>query len=314
MTMKNALTVDVEDYFQVAALAEAVSRDDWSSMEYRVESNTDRLLELFDRYQTRATFFTLGWVAERSPALVRRIRDAGHEVASHGYSHQLIYNQTPQVFREETRRSKNILEDITGEPVNGYRAASYSITAQSRWALDILAEEGFTWDSSIFPVHHDRYGMPGTPRWPHRLTTDNGRELAEFPLSTLKFPGYTLPIAGGGYFRLFPYWFSQWGLGSINRQGKPFVFYLHPWEVDPGQPRLEVSWFSRFRHYNNLDICEQRLEKLIKRFEFTTMSDVLISQGVLDAPEAVQGNTTQPSAPESAESQSDGYVLHKTPH
>lgn len=280
--IRNALTIDVEDYFQVAALAEAVRREDWDSMEYRVEANTDRLLGLLDQYNTRATFFTLGWVAERSPELVRRIRAAGHEVASHGYSHQLIYNQTPDVFREETRRSKAILEDILGEPVTGYRAASYSITAQSRWALDILAEEGFTWDSSIFPVHHDRYGMPDAPRWPYRLKTDNGHELAEFPLSTLKLPGYTLPIAGGGYFRLFPYWFSQWGLGSINRQGRPFVFYLHPWEVDPEQPRLEVKWLSRFRHYNNLDVCEARLNKLLQRFDFAPMGEVLREAGVLE--------------------------------
>ncbi|WP_138441580.1 XrtA system polysaccharide deacetylase [Marinobacter alexandrii] len=278
----NALTIDVEDYFQVAALAEAVKYDDWPSMEYRVEANTDRLLRLFDNASVKATFFILGWVAERSPQLVRHIANAGHEVASHGYSHQLIYNQTPAVFHEETRRSKAILEDILSVGVTGYRAASYSITNQSRWALDILAEEGFTWDSSIFPVHHDRYGMPGTPRWPHRLTTDKGYELAEFPLSTLKFPGYTLPIAGGGYFRLFPYWFSRWGLGSINRQGQPFVFYLHPWEVDPGQPRLDVKWLSRFRHYNNLDVCEKRLSRLLGHFRFTTMSNVLRNQGVLE--------------------------------
>ena len=281
--IENALTIDVEDYFQVAALAEAVKYDDWARMEYRAEANTDRILGLFSEAGVKATFFTLGWVAERSPSLVKRIADAGHEVASHGYSHQLIYNQTPEVFREETIRSKSILEDILGASVTGYRAASYSITNESRWALDILAEQGFTWDSSIFPVHHDRYGMPGTPRWPHRLITDKGYELAEFPLSTLKFPGYTLPIAGGGYFRLFPYWFSRMGLGSINRQGKPFVFYLHPWEVDPGQPRLDVKWFSRFRHYNNLDVCEQRLTRLLRHFNFTTMSDVLRSQGVLDS-------------------------------
>ena len=280
--IQNALTIDVEDYFQVAALAEAVDYDDWASMEYRVEANTDRILSLFDEAGVKGTFFTLGWVAERSPEMVKRIAAAGHEVASHGYSHQLIYNQTPEVFREETIRSKKILEDIVQAPVTGYRAASYSITNESRWALDILAEQGFTWDSSIFPVHHDRYGMPGTPRWPHRLTTDNGYELAEFPLSTLKFPGYTLPIAGGGYFRLFPYWFSRMGLGSINRQGKPFVFYLHPWEVDPGQPRLDVKWFSRFRHYNNLDVCEQRLATLLSDFRFTTMSKVLENEGVLD--------------------------------
>jgi polysaccharide deacetylase family protein (PEP-CTERM system associated) len=281
--IENALTIDVEDYFQVAALAEAVRREDWHSMEYRVEANTQRILSLLDRHNAKATFFTLGWVAEKSPELVRTIQKEGHEIASHGYSHQLIYNQTPEVFRDETRRSKAILEDITGEPITGYRAASYSITNESRWALDILAEEGFVWDSSIFPVRHDRYGMPGTPRWPHTLTTDKGYKLAEFPLSTLKLPGYTLPIAGGGYFRLFPYWFSQWGLGSINRQGQPFVFYLHPWEVDPGQPRLDVKWFSRFRHYNNLDVCEARLSKLLGHFPFTTMSNVLKAQGILGA-------------------------------
>jgi len=280
--IENALTIDVEDYFQVAALAEAVRREDWHSMEYRVEANTQRILSLLDRHKARATFFTLGWVAEKSPELVRLIRKEGHEIASHGYSHQLIYNQTPEVFREETRRSKAVLENITGEPITGYRAASYSITNESRWALDILAEEGFAWDSSIFPVHHDRYGMPGTPRWPHTLTTDKGYKLAEFPLSTLKLPGYTLPIAGGGYFRLFPYWFSRWALGSINRQGQPFVFYLHPWEVDPGQPRLDVKWFSRFRHYNNLDVCEHRLDQLLGHFRFTAMGDVLRNLQLLE--------------------------------
>jgi polysaccharide deacetylase family protein (PEP-CTERM system associated) len=273
--IRNALTIDVEDYFQVAALAEAVDRKDWSSMEYRVEKNTDQLLELLDRKDLRATFFTLGWVAERSPELVRRIQKAGHEVASHGYSHQLVYSQTPDVFREETRKSKAILEDITGQPITGYRAASYSITAQSRWALDILCEEGFEWDSSIFPVHHDRYGMPGTPHEPYRLKAPSGGELLEFPLSTCPIGSYRLPIAGGGYFRLYPYWLSRWGLGKINRAGQPFIFYLHPWEVDPGQPRLKVSALSKFRHYNNLDKCMKRLNKLTDDFRFGTVSDVL---------------------------------------
>ncbi len=273
--IQNALTIDVEDYFQVAALAEAVDRDDWSSMEYRVEANTDRLLALFDEHQTKATFFTLGWVAERSPALIRRIRDAGHEIASHGYSHQLIYTQTPEVFREETRKSKTVLEDITGNAVTGYRAASYSITSKSRWALDILCEEGFTWDSSIFPVHHDRYGMPGTPHEPYLLQTPNGGTLTEFPLSTCPIGQYRLPIAGGGYFRLFPYGLSRWGLGKINKAGQPFIFYLHPWEIDTEQPRLKVKAFSRFRHYNNLDKCMGRLERLLGDFRFGSVSDVL---------------------------------------
>lgn len=272
---KNALTVDVEDYFQVAALAEAVDRKDWPTMEYRVEANTDQLLQLFEQRNVRATFFTLGWVAERSPDLVRRIRKAGHEIASHGYSHQLVYNQSPEVFREETRKSKAILEDITGEPITGYRAASYSITAQSRWALDILCEEGFTWDSSIFPVHHDRYGMPGTPHQPYLLEAPGGGTLREFPLSTCPLGNYRMPIAGGGYFRLYPYALSRWGLGKINRAGQPFIFYLHPWEIDTGQPRLKVKAFSRFRHYNNLDKCMNRLERLLNDFEFGSVSDVM---------------------------------------
>lgn len=272
---KNALTIDVEDYFQVAALAEAVDRKDWSSMEYRVEANTDRLLELFSQRGVKATFFTLGWVAERSPELVRRIQKAGHEIASHGYSHQLVYNQTPDVFRDETRKSKQLLEDITGEPITGYRAASYSVTAQSRWALDILCEEGFTWDSSIFPVHHDRYGMPGTPHEPYRLKAPGGGTLIEFPLSTCPLGSYRLPIAGGGYFRLYPYWLSRWGLGKINRAGQPFIFYLHPWEIDTGQPRLNVKALSRFRHYNNLNKCMGRLERLLADFRFGSVSDVL---------------------------------------
>lgn len=284
---KNALTIDVEDYFQVAALAESIDVSQWPEMEYRVESNTDQLLALFDARQVKATFFVLGWVAERSPQLVRRIVEAGHEIASHGYSHQLVYTQTPDVFREETHRSKVLLEDIIGGPVNGYRAASYSITAKSRWALDILADEGFTWDSSIFPVHHDRYGMPGTPLQPYQLTTPNGGSLIEFPLSTCHLGSLRLPIAGGGYFRLFPYPVTKWGLGQINREGNPFIFYLHPWEIDPGQPRIKVSLKSRFRHYNNLHKCYSRLERLLSDFAFTTVSDVLDSVSMSEAAVAV---------------------------
>ncbi|WP_286855505.1 XrtA system polysaccharide deacetylase [Marinobacter sp. UBA4489] len=273
--IKNALTVDVEDYFQVAALKEAVDSADWPKMEYRVEQNTDKLLELFDSKSVKATFFVLGWVAERSPDLVRRIQSQGHEIASHGYSHELVYTQNPSTFREETKKSKQILEEITGAPVTGYRAASYSITAQSRWALDILCEEGFTWDSSIFPVHHDRYGMPGTPHSPYILEAPNGSTLKEFPLSTCPVGSYRMPIAGGGYFRLYPYALSRWGLGKINRAGQPFIFYLHPWEIDPGQPRLKVKAFSRFRHYNNLDKCQKRLERLLDDFHLGSVSDVL---------------------------------------
>lgn len=275
----NAMTVDVEDYFQVGALSSVIRPEDWDDWPSRVEQNTDRLLEMFAEHRAGATFFVLGWIAERYPGLVRRIREAGHEVASHGYSHQLVYTQSPATFREETARSKALLEDILGEPVTGYRAASYSITPKSRWALDILVELGFTWDSSLFPIRHDVYGMPGTPLLPYRLTTDNGGELVEFPLSTLRLFGQTVPIAGGGYFRLFPYWFSHWGLGRINRGGHPFIFYLHPWEIDPGQPRVEnLSLKSRFRHYNNLAVCGNRLKRLLESYHFAAVSEVLATQ------------------------------------
>ena len=200
----NAMTVDVEDYFHVAAFAEAIQRDEWERLERRYESNTHRVLEILAEASVRATFFVLGWVAERSPAIVRRISAAGHEVACHGYSHQLIYRQTPETFARETRLSKSILEDALGGPVRGYRAASYSITRDSLWALDILLDEGFSYDSSIFPIRHDRYGIPGAPADPARLAAPSGREIVEFPLSVARWAGMTVPVAGGGYFRLLP--------------------------------------------------------------------------------------------------------------
>jgi len=281
--MRNALTVDVEDYFQVSAFAGSIDRSDWGNRPLRVEKNTHKLLDLFDEYQLKATFFVLGWVAERKNDLVREIAKRGHEVACHGYSHQLVYNQSPSVFQEETARAKNILEDIIQQQVRGYRAASYSITEKSQWALDILAETGFVYDSSIFPVRHDRYGMPDTPEHPYRLTTPAGHSIIEFPLSTAKIINYRLPVAGGGYFRLYPYWLSRMGLRQINRQQKPFIFYLHPWEIDPDQPRIEASWFSRFRHYNNLDKCEARLRNLMTDFQFGTTWDILNTLGLTDA-------------------------------
>lgn len=282
--LRHAMTIDVEDYFQVAAFNKVVSTADWDSMESRVEANTRRALDLFRRHGIKATFFVLGWVAERHPQLVKAIDDEGHEVASHGYSHQLIYSQTPQVFRDETRRSKRVLEDIIQKPVKGYRAASYSITPKSRWALDILHEEGFEYDSSLFPVHHDNYGMPDADPDPHILTTPSGGKLAEFTLSTLNIGGYKLPMAGGGYFRLYPYWLTELGLRYLQRRGKPFIFYLHPWELDPQQPRFEnASRLSRFRHYNNLDRCEARFDRLLQSFRFTTVRDVLTDLKLMSA-------------------------------
>ncbi len=272
----NAMTVDVEDYFHVAALAEVISRKDWATMEYRAERNTDRLLEIFAQHNVSATFFVLGWVTQRSPGLVRRIHAAGHEIACHGLTHELVYKQTPEVFRAETRDSKAMLEDAIGVPVHGYRAASYSITAESLWALDILCELGFRYDSSIFPIAHDRYGIPGASTRPGRIRSPNGSEIVEFPLTTRKVMGVRVPVAGGGYFRLLPYWFTRWALRGVNEQDQlPFVFYLHPWEIDPTQPRVRASALSRFRHYNNLEVCEARLQSLLRDFRFSTMRQLL---------------------------------------
>ena len=281
MTIRNALTVDVEDYFQVSAFANSIAQRDWASHPLRVEQNTRRLLDLFDEFDATATFFVLGWVAEQARGLVKEIADRGHEVASHGYSHQLVYDQSPEVFREETLRSKQILEDIIQTTVHGYRAASYSITERSLWALDILAEAGFDYDSSIFPIRHDRYGMPNAVGTPHKLETQKGHSLVEFPLSTAKLFNYRIPVAGGGYFRLYPYALTRRGLGQINRRQQPFIFYLHPWEIDPDQPRISASWFSRFRHYNNLSKCEDRLRLLLQEFKFVSAQQVLVDLKLL---------------------------------
>jgi len=273
--MQNVMTVDVEDYFQVAALAESIDYNDWSSIPTRVEQNTHKLLDIFDQHNVKVTHFVLGWVAERYPELVKEIDKRGHEVASHGFSHQLIYQQTPAVFKAETLKSKSLLEDAIGKPVLGYRAASYSITRKSLWALDILAEAGFQYDSSIFPIVHDRYGIPNTPTEPYFIRTASGNTLLELPLSTESILGQTLPIAGGGYFRLYPYWLSRWFYNRRVKQNNPFIFYLHPWEIDPDQPKVDVSWFSKFRHYNNLDQCAARLQKLLSQFSFTTMQQYI---------------------------------------
>ncbi len=274
--VRNAFTVDVEDYFQVEAFSSVVSRNEWDSYSSRVGANTRQLLELLDHHGVKATFFVLGWVAERQPQLVHDIHSAGHEIASHGYSHRLVYMQSPAEFREETYRAKCILEGIVQKPVIGYRAATYSITGRSMWALDVLAELGFEYDSSIFPIRHDRYGIPGFPRYPHKLMTQGGREITEFPLSTSEFLGRRLPVAGGGYFRLYPYALTRSALYGINRSDRrPFIFYIHPWEIDTSQPRIAGSVFSRFRHYNNLHRCRARLNKLLSDFRFTTVHNVL---------------------------------------
>jgi polysaccharide deacetylase family protein (PEP-CTERM system associated) len=280
----NAMTVDVEDYFHVAALAKSIDRSKWDSMEYRAEASTRLLLDLFDESSIRATFFVLGWVARRSPDLVREIASRGHEVASHGMSHKLVFNQTPEEFSSETYESKALLEDIIGAPVIGYRASTYSITNRSLWALDILSEAGFAYDSSIFPIRHDTYGIPDAPQVPSRIATPKGASIVEFPMSTAPMFGTRIPVSGGGYFRLLPYWLTRKGLRKLNDElSRPFIFYLHPWEVDPGQPRVKAGWKSRLRHYTNLDRCEARLRRLIGEFRFGRVRDVLSNAALLPA-------------------------------
>jgi polysaccharide deacetylase family protein (PEP-CTERM system associated) len=282
--MLNALSVDVEDYYQVSAFARQVPPESWSSFAPRVARNTLRLLDMFGRHRVRGTFFILGWVAERNPALVEEIHRAGHEVACHGYSHQLVYLQGREQFREETRRAKAVLEEIIGAEVIGYRAASFSIVEQSRWALDALAEEGFRYDSSIYPIRHDRYGMPDAPAAPHRLETPSGHSIVEFPPTAIEAAGMRLPVGGGGYFRLYPYWMTRAALRSLNSRGRNCMCYFHPWEIDPRQPRLQAGLVSRFRHYVNLHRTEPRLRQLIADFNFAPAREVLASAGLLREP------------------------------
>jgi polysaccharide deacetylase family protein (PEP-CTERM system associated) len=272
--VRNAMTVDVEDYFHVSVFDRVLSRAEWASRESRIVASTRRLLSLFAERSVTGTFFVLGWVAERHPELVKEIAAAGHEIASHGFGHRLVYDLGPEEFRTDVRTAKRLLEDVSGQAVTAYRAPSFSITGRSLWALDVLVEEGYTVDASIFPVYHDRYGIPGSPRHPYVLRCASG-PLVEVPPSTVRLGGATLPVAGGGYFRLLPYGWTRWGIAHLNaREQRPAIFYLHPWEIDPGQPRLAATGFSRFRHYRNLDKTEPRLRRLLGEFEFGPLSAV----------------------------------------
>lgn len=273
MRVTNAMTVDVEDYFHVTAFAKTLKPANWHELEYRAERNTEQVLQIFAETQTLATFFVLGWVAKRSPGLIKKIHAAGHEIACHGMSHQLVYTQTQDVFRTETHDAKTLLEDLVGTKVRGYRAASYSITKQSMWALDILAELGFDYDSSIFPVRHDIYGMRDAPRG--KYATGVG-SLIEMPLTTVEVYGQRLPCGGGGYFRILPYAFFKWALQRVNTVDRmPGIFYFHPWEIDPGQPVFkQASFKSRFRHYTNLAKTESRLRRLLSDFSWDRMDRV----------------------------------------
>jgi len=267
------LSVDVEDYFQVEAFADRVDRARWSDYPSRVESNTRHILDLFDEFRVKGTFFTLGWVAERFPTLVREIVDRGHEAACHSYWHRLVYKLSPDEFREDTRRAKGLIEDAAGAGVYGYRAPSFSVMKQSLWALDALAELGFRYDSSIFPIQHDVYGMPEAPRVPFRVDTEAG-PVAEFPMTTFRWMGNrNVPIGGGGYLRIFPFWMTRFGVRKACQNGVPLITYLHPWEIDPGQPRLAGRLTSRLRHYTNLKHTAGRLRKLSEMVTFTSFRD-----------------------------------------
>jgi polysaccharide deacetylase family protein (PEP-CTERM system associated) len=274
--MINALTIDVEDYYQVSAFESVVSFEQWGRFESRVEQNTYRILSILDASRTKATFFILGWIAENYPGLVRAIHAGGHEIASHGYRHRLLYHMREGEFREDTRKSKELLEDICGAAVIGYRAASYSIVHRTLWCLDVLQELGFAYDSSIFPIHHDRYGMPESRRFLHRIPSAVNGGIWEFPLSTVRVGRMNFPVAGGGYLRLLPYRFVRWGLRHINRREKqPAIIYLHPWELDPNQPRIKGSRVSVFRHYVNLGRTESKLHALLKDFSFAPVRDLI---------------------------------------
>lgn len=274
----NAMTVDVEDYFQVSAFESHISRERWEHLPRRVEHNTHRILDLFAAHQVQATFFTLGWVAERHPALIGRIVADGHELASHGYSHVRATRQTPAEFRDDVIRTKALLEDLGSVAVRGYRAASYSIGAGNLWALAELEQAGYHYSSSIYPIRHDLYGMPEAPRFAFR--PDNAPALLEVPVTTVTLLGRTLPCGGGGYFRLWPYALSRWALRRVNhRDGQSGVFYFHPWEIDPGQPRQPgIGLKTRVRHYLNLHRMERRLGSLLRDFRWDRMDRVFLAK------------------------------------
>lgn len=306
----NFLTIDVEDYFQVHALSKVVKPENWDSYECRVEKNTYYILDLLDSYRStqnskfkiqnplRATFFILGWIAERYPKLVKEIHRRGHEIASHGYGHQVIYHQTQREFQHDIKLAKKILEDLTGDEVIGYRAPTYSITKETLWALNVLAEEGYKYDSSVFPIKHDYYGMPSAPRFPFVWNLSQGKNpkieklseynantclnnktmIVEFPMSTVAIFNHRFPCSGGGYFRIFPYYLTHLFLNRINREGKPFIFYLHPWELDPRMPVIKnLSILSKFRTYVNLSRTKSRFKKLLTEFKFVHLKSFFLS-------------------------------------
>ena len=271
----NAMTIDVEDYFQVEAFSDRIAPEDWENYPLRVEIGCGRILELLDKHQTKATFFVLGWLAQRRGRLVKSIAEAGHEIASHGFSHRMITRQSADEFRRDVRKSKHILEDLTGRPVIGYRAPTFSLVEDTKWAIDILSEEGFRYDSSIFPVRHDRYGIPDAPRTIHETTGPGGETLLEFPPLTRRRWGRNIPFGGGGYLRLFPVnWFIS-AIQRFNGEGHPAMIYVHPWELDPDHPILPGGPLKRWRHRVNLARTADKLDTLLSKLPFSTAAEVL---------------------------------------
>lgn len=274
---RNAMTIDVEDYFQVSAFAPYIARGDWDSRECRVERNVDRILALLAEQGTQATFFTLGWVAERYPQLVRRIVEGGHEIASHGYGHERASDLSPEAFRADVGRAKALLEDLSGREVLGYRAPSFSIGERNLWAFDVLRDCGYRYSSSVYPIRHDHYGMPDSPRFAYPVREG----LLEVPVTTLRLRGRNLPSSGGGYFRLLPYALSRWLIEQVNRNDQQSaVFYFHPWEIDPGQPRIAgIDAKTRFRHYVNIGRTEARIAQLLRDFAWGRMDQIFLGRG-----------------------------------
>jgi polysaccharide deacetylase family protein (PEP-CTERM system associated) len=281
--MRNALTVDLEEYFHVEAARGLVDRAEWTTLPSRVVASTRRLLDLFEARGVSATFFVVGWVAERHPALIRQVHERGHELGCHGYAHRTIYSMGREEFRDDLRRARRAIEDAAGVAVIGYRAPTCSVVADTLWALDILVEEGFRYDSSIFPIHHDRYGIPSAPRFPYRIPLAAGADIVEFPMSTVRVAAQNLPFAGGGYFRLAPYALIRAGIRWVNRhEDRPVMVYLHPWEIDPEQPRMPLRGLTGFRHYVGLAHTARKLDRLLSDFTFGPAAAVLRDQGMIE--------------------------------
>jgi polysaccharide deacetylase family protein (PEP-CTERM system associated) len=297
--MLNVLSVDVEDYFHVEAFAKTISYQQWDHYPRRVEGNIDRILDLFEQRRVRATFFILGWVADRHPQLVRRIASGGHEIGCHGYAHRRIQTMTPQQFREDLRKATEQLSSQVQRPIRSYRAPSFSVVRSTLWALDVLAEEGYLFDSSIFPVRHDLYGIPNAERFPHWEVSAQGNQLFEFPASTIRQLKNNLGVAGGGYLRLLPYSVTSWAIRHINAaEGQPAMVYFHPWEIDPDQPVIHAGFRSKIRHYTNLTTMIGKLQRLLEEFQFTTLSQASMAHDAYNAlPMVHPATAVQPVLP-----------------